>query len=98
MLIILAILAWWFFWKKTYYVRIESVGSDIPTQEQVLKTELETTLRHAIEITKKTPYLVKVGNYPNAKSVVKQVNAHGGVAAVKFFWVWSKPQEGPVTA
>ena len=97
-LIVLLVLAWWFFWKKTYYVRIESVGSDISTQEQVLKTELETTLRHAMEITKNTPYLVEAGNYFNARSVVKHVAAAGGVAKITFNWAWNKPQVGPITA
>ena len=94
--IILLILAWYFFWKKTFYVRIESVGSDIPTQEQVLKIELETTLRHAIEITKNTPYLVEAGNYFDAKRVVKALRKNGGIAKVKFAWAWKKPELGKI--
>ena len=97
-LIILLVLAWWFFYKKTYYVRIESVGSDIATQEQTLKVELETTLRQAIFITKNTPYLAAGGGYFNAKKIAKKITENGGVASVKFFWVWSKPQEGAIKA
>lgn len=95
-LIILMILAWWFLYKKTYYVRIESVGSDIPTMEQLLKVELETTLRQAIFITKNTPYIAEGGGYFNARAIAKKIEEKGGVAKVKFFWVWSKPQVGPV--
>ena len=95
-LIILFILAWWFLWKKTYYVRIESVGEDVATQEQVLKTELETTLREAIAITQNTPYLVQAGNFFNAQGVVRQINKHGGTAKVQFVWAWSKTQSGPI--
>ena len=97
-LIILMVLAWWFLSKKKYYVRIESVGEDVATQEQVLKIELETTLRRAIEITKNTPYLVKSGGYFRARALVKQLEKNGGVAKVEFHWVWSKPQEGPIAA
>lgn len=95
-LIILLILAWWFFYKKTYYVRIESVGDDVATQEQVLKIQLETTLRHAIEITKNTPFLVEAGNFLNAKSVAREIKRNGGEAKVTFHWAWSKPQPGPI--
>ena len=95
-LLIIFFALWWFLYKKTYYVRVESVGKDIATQEQILKVELETTLRHAIEITKNTPYLVEAGGYFNAKDVAKKVTKAGGIAKVKFFWVWSKPQVGPI--
>ena len=93
-LIILLILAWWFFYKKTYYVRIESVGNDIPTMEQLLKVELETTLRSAMFITKNTPFLAEGGGYFNARKIAKKITEAGGVANVKFFWVWSNPQIG----
>lgn len=95
-LIILIILAWWFLWKKTYYVRIETVGENIPKQEQVIKTELETTLRHAIEITKNTPYLVEAGNFLNARGIVNEINKNGGVAKIHFAWSWNKPQAGKI--
>ena len=95
-LIILLVLAWWFFYKKTYYVRIESVGSDIPTMEQLLKVELETTLRSAMFITKNTPFLAEGGGYFNARKIAKKITEAGGVANVKFFWVWSKPQIGVI--
>jgi hypothetical protein len=95
-LIILMVLAWWFFSKKKYYVRIESVGEDVAAQEQILKIELETTLRRAMEITKKSPYLVNAGGFFSARSLVKKLEANGGTAKLEFHWVWSKPQEGPV--
>ncbi|MBR0310153.1 MAG: hypothetical protein IJQ97_04645 [Paludibacteraceae bacterium] len=95
-LLILLVLAWWFFYKKTYYVRIETVGPDLTTQEQIIKTELETTLRHAIEITQNTPYLVEAGNFSNARTIVKAITAKGGVAQIQFSWVWSKPQVGKI--
>lgn len=97
-LIILIILAWYFLWKKKYYIRIESVGDDTAVMEQVLKIELETTLRYAIKITQSTPYLVEAGNYFNTKSVVKEIQKHGGVARIKMSWLGSKLQEGPITA
>ena len=97
-LIILFILMWYFLWKKKYYIRIESAGNDIPAMEQVLKTELETTLRHAIAITKQTPYLIEAGNYLNANSVVKQIRKHGGIARVTFHWAWQNPAQGQQTA
>ncbi len=96
-LIILVILAWWFFYKKTYYVRIESVGDEVAKQEQILKIELETTLRQAIFITKNTPYLAEGGGYFNARKIANKITEAGGVAKVQFFWVWSKPQVGALT-
>lgn len=96
--ILILVAAWWFLWKKTYYVRIESVGNDLPTMEQVLKIELETTLRQAIAMTTKNPYLVASGNYFAAKNLVKIIAAHGGVAKITFHWAWKTPEEGPIKA
>ena len=96
--ILLFVGLWWFFWKKKYYIRIDSVGNDKPAMEQIIKIELETTLRYAIRITESTPYLIEAGNYFNAKSVVKTINKNGGKASLTFHGAWSKPQEGPVAA
>lgn len=96
--LIILVALWYFFWKKKYYIRIESVGNDTPTMEQVLKIELETTLRLAMQITQQTPFLIESGNFFNANGVVKSIRKHGGIAKVKFYWAWSKPEEGPINA
>lgn len=95
--ILLAVLAWWFLWKKTYYVRIDMVPEDQrQVLQQALKIELETTLRNAIEITNETPYLVSVNNYFDARSLVKLLQQHQSVAAITWHWVWAKPEVGPI--
>ena len=96
-LIILAVLAWWFLWKKTYYVRIDMVPEgQRQVLQQALKIELETTLRNAVEVTTATPYLVSVNNYFDARSLIKLLQKHQGVAAITWHWVWDKPEVGPV--
>ena len=89
--ITLLILAWWFGWKKKYYVQIESVGSDADGIVQVFKTQLEITLTEAQEMAKRLPALVKGGNFLNARSVVKTFKQAGAEAKIKYYPVWSHP-------
>lgn len=90
-LIFLVLGAWWFLWKKKYYIQIDDAGSDADGMIQILKTQLELTLTEAQELYKTLPALVKGGNFLNARTVAKAINEAGGQAKVTFHWFWQNP-------
>ena len=95
--LLLLLLIWWVFWKKTYAVRIESAGDRIADLQQALKIELETSLHTVKEITENTPFLVGGGNFLYSKSVVRLIRKYGGKARIQWNWVWSKPKYGHIS-
>ena len=93
-LLILLVLAWFFLWKKTYYVQIESAGENADGIVEVLKTQLETTLKKAFDLNKQIPRLVRAGNLLNAYTLVRAIREAGGSARITFHWVWQNPLKG----
>ena len=90
-LIFLVLGAWWFLWKKKYYIQIDNAGDDADGMIPILKTQLELTLTEAEELAKAIPALVKGGNFLNARTVAKAINEAGGQAKVTFHWFWQNP-------
>lgn len=87
---------WWALLKKTYYVRIDSYGTNKEAMIQALKTELEITLQQATVITDNIPYNIVAGGYFNYRNLKKVIQAHGGQAHYVHHWPWEKPEAGQI--
>ncbi|MBQ7258908.1 MAG: hypothetical protein IJS57_03070 [Paludibacteraceae bacterium] len=87
-------MAWYFLRKKTYYVHIESAGENADGIVEVFKTQLETTLEKAFNLSKQIPRLVRAGNLLNAYTLVRAIRKAGGNARITYHWAWQKPLKG----